>query len=94
MEVVAVGSMKTQRQETWACSVTESFLLLVGKNLACLLLVAESLLIGLVAVDQRLSVKEGYKRGSRIEENKDANLKRMLCVGLSSVGKLILSSSY
>jgi len=42
MEVVAVGSMKTQRQETWACSVTESFLLLVGKNLACLLLVVKN----------------------------------------------------
>ncbi|KAF3569498.1 hypothetical protein DY000_02011858 [Brassica cretica] len=70
MEVAALRSMGTQRQ--WACSATETLLFLVGRNLACLLLAAESLLIGLIAEDQRLSVKEGYKKGSRDEENKDA----------------------
>ncbi|KAG5382336.1 hypothetical protein IGI04_033806, partial [Brassica rapa subsp. trilocularis] len=71
MEVAALRSMETQRQ--WTCSATETLLFLVGKNLACLLLAAESLLIGLIAEDQRLSVKEGYKKGHRDEENKDAS---------------------
>ncbi|CAF2037937.1 unnamed protein product [Brassica napus] len=71
MEVAALRSMETQRQ--WTCSATETLLFLVGRNLACLLLAAESLLIGLIAEDQRLSVKEGYKKGHRDEENKDAS---------------------
>ncbi|KAF3549852.1 hypothetical protein DY000_02005168 [Brassica cretica] len=53
MEVVAARSMETQKQQTWACSVTETLLILVGRNLGCLLLAAESLLIGLIAEDQR-----------------------------------------
>ncbi|XP_018486359.1 uncharacterized protein LOC108856950 isoform X1 [Raphanus sativus] len=74
MEVVAARSMEeTQRQQTWACSATETLLILLGRNLACLLLAAESLLIGLIAEDQRLSVKKGYKKGRPDEENKDGS---------------------